>query len=342
MSLSSAPSPATWAPGSTRASGRTHLGQGGLPGGSAGRRGRQHVDAGGATPPPGRSVRGDGRVHPGTVRVPGRQAVGSAGSGTSTSIGASTPDGNPACSSASSPRSAGPERASEGVDLTGVQTGRRAEQDPSTRTDRDHRAGRGADDHQRSTRAHRRSARPGRWPRAWRPPARAVEAGPPSPEQHRQEGSGGDNGDKRDEQSAVAEAAQEGNGNSNQGRRLIPTVNPLNTTDRPAVDMAATTASSLDCGPAPFLPPAGDEQQRVVDGDAQADERDQVLDDLAHLGDRGHGAKKEEGGEDRDQRHQQRKQGQERPEHQDQDHEGTDGAEHHLAQHPPPPPPGAP
>jgi hypothetical protein len=48
-----------------------------------------------------------------------------------------------------------------------------------------------------------------------------------------------------------------------------------------------------------LLTPASDDEQRVVDRDAEADQRDQELDDLADTSDVREGAQRQEGGEDR-------------------------------------------
>ena len=53
---------------------------------------------------------------------------------------------------------------------------------------------------------------------------------------------------------------------------------------RPAVAIARRTASSLSSAARTLLAPAGDHQQRVVDGDAEPDEGNQVLDDERHVG----------------------------------------------------------
>jgi hypothetical protein len=55
----------------------------------------------------------------------------------------------------------------------------------------------------------------------------------------------------------------------------MPTVEPLKTTARPACCMASTTVVSLLVRAQALLTPAYDEQQRVIDGDRQADQRDE-------------------------------------------------------------------
>ena len=79
-----------------------------------------------------------------------------------------------------------------------------------------------------------------------------------------------------------------------------------------------------------LLPPAHDDDQRVVDRDAESDERDQELHDWRDVG---HGRDRvdgQEGRHDRRDRHQQRKHGEERAEHERQDRERAQSAEERL------------
>jgi hypothetical protein len=84
-----------------------------------------------------------------------------------------------------------------------------------------------------------------------------------------------------------------------------------------------------------LLAPTGDQQQRVVDGDAQADQGHEELDDEAHVGDAGQCPHYKERGQDRRRRDQQRDQGQQGSEHERQHHQRTDGANHGLGEHSP-------
>ena len=84
----------------------------------------------------------------------------------------------------------------------------------------------------------------------------------------------------------------------------------------------------------PLLAPAADHEQRVVDGHAQPDQRDQELDDLADPGDLGEPADEQERGQHRDAADEQRQQGQEAGEHQGQDDQRADRADHRLGHHP--------
>ena len=70
-----------------------------------------------------------------------------------------------------------------------------------------------------------------------------------------------------------------GSGTSTSAASDTATVTPLNSTLRPAVPIAMRTASSLSAPAVALLAPAGDDEQRVVDGDAEPDERDEVLHD---------------------------------------------------------------
>jgi hypothetical protein len=82
-----------------------------------------------------------------------------------------------------------------------------------------------------------------------------------------------------------------------------------------------------------FLAPARDQQQRVVDGDAQADQGDQELHDEAHVGEVGEPQDEQERGQDRHGRDDQRHERQERREHEQQHGQGAEGAEQRLRQH---------
>ena len=82
-----------------------------------------------------------------------------------------------------------------------------------------------------------------------------------------------------------------------------------------------------------FFAPTGDEQQRVVDRDPQADERDQELDDERDVGQVGDRQQEDERGEDRRRSDHERQHGQEGPEHEREDGQRADRAEQGLPEH---------
>ncbi len=164
-------------------------------------------------------------------------------------------------------------------------------------------------------------------------PAPAVEAGSPRREQHREQGEGGDDGDERDEQAAVAEAAHEREGHHDEGEEADCHRHAAEE-DRPPGGGHGDD-DGLIVGPTTvaFLAPAGDDEQRVVDGHTEADQGDEILDQLADPGDRGEGAEEQERAEDGHGSHDERGHRQEGPEDEDQDEKGADGADEYLAQH---------
>jgi hypothetical protein len=83
-----------------------------------------------------------------------------------------------------------------------------------------------------------------------------------------------------------------------------------------------------------LLAPAGDQQQGVVDGHAQADQGDQELHDDADLGELGQPEDDQEAGQDRHRGDQQGHQGQQGAEHERQYRQRPQGAEQGLGQHP--------
>ena len=125
---------------------------------------------------------------------------------------------------------------------------------------------------------------------AGRSPAPSVEAGSPRREQHREQGEGSDDGDEGDEQAAVAEAAHEREGHRDEGEETDCHRHAAEE-DRPPGGGHGHD-DRLIVGPAPvaFLAPAGDDEERVVDGHTEADQGDEVLDQLADPGDRGDGS----------------------------------------------------
>ena len=81
-----------------------------------------------------------------------------------------------------------------------------------------------------------------------------------------------------------------------------------------------------------FLPPSGDEEQGVVDRDAQADQGDQELDDERDVGEIGEGQQQEEGGQDRDGRHHQWQEREQGREHEQQDRQRAERSEEGLGE----------
>ena len=79
-----------------------------------------------------------------------------------------------------------------------------------------------------------------------------------------------------------------------------------------------------------LLAPAGDDQQRVVDRDAETDQRDQELDHERYVGERGQAEDEKECRQDRHRRDQQRHESQERGEDEGQHDEGAKRADQGL------------
>ena len=124
-----------------------------------------------------------------------------------------------------------------------------------------------------------------------------------------------------------------GTGRTTSATSPMATVSPESTTARPAVSTAVTTARGVVRPVRPLLAPAGDEQQRVVDGDPEADEGDEELDDERDVGDVREPEHDEEGGEDRDGGDEQRHEGQERGEDEREDDQRAGAADHRLDEH---------
>ena len=108
---------------------------------------------------------------------------------------------------------------------------------------------------------------------------------------------------------------------------------PLKTTARPAVSIALLDRLVAAAPVRALLAPARDHEQRVVDRDAEADQRDQELDDRRDVGELGEAEQQQERGHDRDDRHDDRDDRQERREHEDQHDQRAESAEHRLEQH---------
>ena len=150
----------------------------------------------------------------------------------------------------------------------------------------------------------------------------SVEARSPRRQQHREQGEGGDDGDERDEQAAVAEAAQEREGHRDEGEEADRHRHAAEDHRPSGGGHGHDDGLVVGAAPVAFLAPAGDDEQRIVDGDAEADQGDEVLDQLADLGDRGDGPEEQEGAEDRHRSHDERDHGQERSEDEDQARRG--------------------
>ena len=151
-------------------------------------------------------------------------------------------------------------------------------------------------------------------------------------QQHGEERGGGGDRHERDEQASVADRANRGHRHDNE--REQPD------SDRCAAEDDGTPSGGhrgpdrrVFVGPAfSLLPPPHDDQQRVVDGDAQPDQRDDELHDERDLGDRRQRAQRQERGKDRDGGDEHRDQGGEACEHDHQHDQGAHPAEDRLDQ----------
>ena len=125
-----------------------------------------------------------------------------------------------------------------------------------------------------------------------------------------------------------------GSGSAISASRPMATVEPETITERPAWVTVSTSAVSTSLRRAHLLAEAQDHQQRVVDRDAEPDQRDQELDDDRDVGDVGQRPHEREGVEDRrdgdGERHEHRGQ---RPEDEQQDDQRADPADHGLDEH---------
>ena len=163
---------------------------------------------------------------------------------------------------------------------------------------------------------------------------RPVEPGADRGQQHRQQGQGGHGRRQRDEQAGVADAAQERHREQDQGQQADGNGaaaghhRPAGGGHGPVDGLLAVVA------PAQLLPPAGHDQQRVVDGHPEADQGDQELDDEADLDQPGQAEDGQEGGQDGHGGDQQRHQGQEAAEHEGQHDQGAEGPGQGLDQDP--------
>ena len=128
--------------------------------------------------------------------------------------------------------------------------------------------------------------------------ATAVEAGSPRGQQHREQGEGSDDGDEGDEQAAVAEAAHEREGHHDEGEETDCDRHGAEEDRPPGGGHGQDDRLIVGPSPVAFLAPAGDDEQRVVDGHTEADQSDEILDQLAYPGDRRQGAEKQKGAKD--------------------------------------------
>ena len=161
-----------------------------------------------------------------------------------------------------------------------------------------------------------------------------VEAGAYGREHDGQQGDGRGDRCERHQDAAVADAAQERHRDDDEGQQ------PDRDGDAGEDDGAAGVLHGADDGlvalgaAGPLLTPAGDDEQRVVDRDAETDQRDDELDDLADLDDLLQGADRQERREHRYRPDDHRQQGEEAAEHEREDDERPDTADHGLDQNP--------
>ncbi len=139
--------------------------------------------------------------------------------------------------------------------------------------------------------------------------------------------------DERDQHPSVAHRAQERERQRDQREEADRDRGPAEHDRAPrglhrALDglVAAVAVGAL-------LAPPRDDEQRVVDRDAEPDQRDQELHDRRHVGERGQAPEEQERGHDRDDRHQDRDDRQERREHEREHDQRAEPAEQRLEQH---------
>ena len=153
-------------------------------------------------------------------------------------------------------------------------------------------------------------------------------------QQRRQQRDRRDHRDERDQHPADAHRADERQRDHDQGEQTDGHRRPGH--DHGAAGMRHRLHErGLDlCALAQLVAEAEDHQQRVVDRDAQPDERDQELDDDRDVRDVGQDPDQRERVQDRrhrdHERHQHRRQ---RAEHEEEDHERAERADHRLEQH---------
>ena len=123
-----------------------------------------------------------------------------------------------------------------------------------------------------------------------------------------------------------------GIGSTTSASSATATVVPLKTTAEPACVIALSNRDLVRRALPALVAPAHDDQQRVVDRDAEPDERDEELDDDRDVGDAGERPDEQERRRDRDRRHQQRHDRHERAEDQGEDDERAEAGEEDLQQ----------
>ncbi len=122
-----------------------------------------------------------------------------------------------------------------------------------------------------------------------------------------------------------------GIGSAMSARSPSATVTPLNTMARPGGVHGAADRGLVVVALGQFLAPAGDQQERVVDGNAEADEADQELNDEVDIDEVGQAENGQERGRHRSGRDQQRDDRQQRGKHEGQHGQRTERAEEDLA-----------
>ena len=123
-----------------------------------------------------------------------------------------------------------------------------------------------------------------------------------------------------------------GTGSTISASKPIATVTPLNTTACPAVLHRDHNRVVIVAAVVALLAPARDEQQRVVDSNAEPDQRDEELHDERHIGQVGDRQQHHERRENRHRGDQERQQREEGREHECEDDERADPAEQRLAE----------
>jgi hypothetical protein len=177
-----------------------------------------------------------------------------------------------------------------------------------------------------------RPAGPGAAGAVVRANVRPVEPASDRGEDHGQQRRRDEHADQRDQHSAVADAAQIGQ--RQRDERQEPDCDrgaaehdcAAGGLHRPHDRLVAVGAVGA------FLAPADDDEQRVVDGHAQADERDQEGHDLGHLSHRRQRPDEQEAGHDRDQRDQERHDGEKGGEHEGEHEQSADSPEGRLGE----------
>ena len=178
--------------------------------------------------------------------------------------------------------------------------------------------------------------RPAR-PRAARPVVvahvRPVEPRADAREHDGQQGHRDDDADQRDQEAAVADGAQERQRQRDERQQADRDGRAAEHDRAPrGLHRAHDRGVALQSVRALFAP-ADDDEQRVVDRDAEADERDEELHDRRDFGDGRDAPDDEEAGEDRGDRHHDRHEREERAEHEGENQQRADTAEERLDEH---------